>query len=308
MTTKKLPLSDLDWDDLRLFLQIHRMGSLAQAARQLRIDHSTVSRRLAQLELCVGGALFERRRAGLKATELAHVLATQADAMEAAVLSLQEKLGGGSEREPSGTVRVAMMEGIGTTFVAQNLEPFLRDYTRLQIELVTSSSVVNVSRREADVFVSFFKPEGQGLTCAAAGTFALYLYASPRYLESHGTPTDLADLINHQFVGYIEDLVQLEAVRWLDDVVVRPPMRFQSNSMLAQRSAAESGLGLVLLPKFSVTDPEKLVPVLPDQAKVTRDLWISVHYDLQYSTRIRVVLDYLQRLMASQQDWLNGPP
>jgi len=306
MTTKKVPLANLDWDDVRLFLHINRTGSISQAARQLHIDHSTVSRRLAQLELCLGGPLFERHRAGLKPTELAHVLALQAENMERAVLSLQEELGG-TDREPSGSVRIAMMEGIGAMFVARHLEPLLRTYPKLRVELVTSSSIVNVSRREADVFVSFFKPIGQGLACEPAGSFALYLYGSPNYLENHGVPARLSDLPRHQFVGYLDDLIQLDAVRWLDELVARPPMGFQSNSMLAQMAAAASGLGLVLLPKFSVVKEDTLVPVLADTAKVTRSLWVSVHHDLQYSARIRAVTEYLHRLFESKQEWLNGP-
>jgi DNA-binding transcriptional LysR family regulator len=308
MTTKKVPLTNLDWDDLRLFLQIQRVGSLTQAARQLHVDHSTLSRRLGQLELCLGGPLFERKRSGLKPTELAHLLTNQAETMEAAILSLREQLGSDAGSEPSGSVRIAMMEGIGTTFVARHLESLLIQHAGLRIELVTSSSVVNVSRREADVFVSFFEPEGKGLTCEAAGSFALYLYAAPQYLAAHGTPDGLADLGQHQFVGYVDDLVQLDAVRWLDELVQRPRMRLQSNSMLAQMSAAASGLGLVLLPKFSVVQETGLVPVLATEAKVTRTLWLSVHHDLQYSGRIRAVMGYLQQLFAAQQPWLNGPP
>lgn len=308
MTTKKVPLADLDWDDLRLFLQIQRVGSLTQAARQLRVDHSTLSRRLGQLELCLGGPLFERKRSGLKPTELAHLLTHQAETMEAAVLSLREHLGGDAGSEPIGSVRIAMMEGIGTTFVARHLESLLIQYPGLRIELVTSSSVVNVSRREADIFVSFFEPEGKGLTREAAGSFALYLYAAPRYLAIHGSPSSLEDLSQHQFVGYVDDLVQLDSVRWLDELVLQPRMRFQSNSMLAQMSAAASGLGLVLLPKFSVVRETELVPVLPQDAKVTRQLWLSVHHDLQYSTRIRVVMARLQQLFMAWQGWLNGPP
>lgn len=307
MTIKKVNLVDLDWDDMRLFLQIHRTGNLSQAARQLRIDHSTVSRRLSQLELCLGGALFERQRTGLKPTELTHTLLPQAEAMERAVLSLHEALGG-TDREPSGSVRIAMMEGIGTTFVARHLHPLLSQYTKLRVELVTSSSVVNVSRREADVFVSFFKPPGQSLACEPAGSFALYLYAARRYLDVHGTPVDLASLARHHFVGYLNDLVQLDAVRWLDELVQRPVMSFQSNSMLAQMAAAASGLGLVLLPKFSVVNEPQLLPVLADTARVARTLWVSVHHDLQYSTRIRAVTGYLQHLFESRQAWLNGPP
>lgn len=307
MTTKKVPLADLDWDDLRLFLQIERRGSLSEAARQLRIDHSTVSRRLSQLELCLGGPLFERQRAGLKPTELAYILVQRAEAMERAVLAFQEELGG-ADREPSGSVRIAMMEGIGTTFVARHLEPLLNKHAKLRVELVTSSSVVNVSRREADVFVSFFKPSDQRLACEPGGSFALYLYASRHYLEQHGTPACLADLVNHPFVGYIDDMVQLDAVRWLDELVQRPVMSFQSNSMLAQMTAAASGLGLVLLPKFSVVNEPELVPVLPEIARVTRPIWVSVHHDLQYSSRIRAVTGYLHELFAARYAWLNGSP
>ncbi|MDA7418576.1 LysR family transcriptional regulator [Xenophilus arseniciresistens] len=308
MTTKKVPLADLDWDGLRLFLQIQRTGSLSQAARNLRIDHSTVSRRLAQLELCLGGALFERRPTGLKPTELAHLMTPQAEAMEAAMLALQEQLGAGADRTPTGNVRIAMMEGIGTTFVARHLAPLLERHAGLHIELVTSATVVNVSRREADIFVSFFRPEGQGLACEAMGHFALYLYAAPAYLAAHGTPTRLDELVSHQFVSYVDDLIQLDAVRWLDELVQKPQMRMQSNSMLAQMSAAASGLGLVLLPKFSVVQESGLVPVLTDAARVSRTLWLSVHHDLQYSSRIRAVTSYLQQLFTTQQEWLNSPP
>lgn len=307
MTTKKVPLADLDWDDLRLFLQVQRKGSLSEAARQLRIDHSTVSRRLSQLELCLGGPLFERQRAGLKPTELAHILTLRAEAMERAVMAFHEE-SGGTDYEPSGSVRIAMMEGIGTMFVARHLEPLLSQHAKLRVELVTSSSIVNVSRREADVFVSFFKPADQGLACEPAGSFALYLYASQRYLDLRGTPADLADLVNHHFVGYIDDMVQFDAVRWLDELVLRPAMSFQSNSMLAQMTAAASGLGLVLLPKFSVVNEPDLVPVLADSASVTRMIWVSVHHDLQYSTRIRAVTRYLHELFAARYEWLNGSP
>lgn len=66
MSIKKLRLEELDWDDLRLFLAIARAGNLSHAAKQGKVDHSTISRRLAKLELCLGGPLFERRKDGLR--------------------------------------------------------------------------------------------------------------------------------------------------------------------------------------------------------------------------------------------------
>ncbi|MBL8469756.1 MAG: LysR family transcriptional regulator [Methyloversatilis discipulorum] len=303
---KKIPLSDLNWDDVRLFLAIYRAGSLLKASRQLSLDQSTLSRRLSQLELCLGGALFERQRTGLKPTDLAQVLVAPGNEMERAITSLQEELGS-SGPDPTGTVRIAMMEGIGTMFVSRHLQPLLSRYPGLHIELLTSSSLVNVSRREADVFVSFFKPDGRGMSCQYVGDFKLYLYGSVDYLKRAGIPRSLDDLKDHCFVGYIQDLIRLDAVRWLDDIIIRPRMSFQSNSMLSQMSAASSGVGLVLLPKFSVINETRLLPVLPETAHVNRELWISVHQDLQFSKRVGIVHNYLRDLFASHLDWLNGP-
>lgn len=305
MSSKKIPLQDLDWDDLRVFLAVYRLGSLSQTARRMRLDHSTVSRRLAQLELSLGGALFERQRSGLKATELAATIHAHAETMEGAMIALRESLGG-EAREPSGSVRVAMMEGIGSMFVARRLKPLHDRHPKLRVELVTSPSHVNVSRREADVFLSFFKPAGRGLHSHPVGTFRLSLYGSDAYFSEHGRPASVTELADHRFCGYIDDLVQVDAVRWLDEVITNPQLSFQSNSMIAQMTAAASGAGLVLLPRFSVVRESELQPVLEDEVRVSREIWISVHHDLQYSTRIRTVIDYLNRLLTSEQAWLNG--
>ncbi|MCG3165529.1 MAG: hypothetical protein POELPBGB_01297 [Bacteroidia bacterium] len=304
---KKIPLSKLDWDDVKIFLSIYRAGSLLKASQQLSLNQSTLSRRLSQLELCLGGALFERQRTGLKPTDLAHILAAPGNEMERAIISFQETLGSEGP-DPTGTVRIAMMEGIGTMFVARHLQPLLVRYPDLHIELVTSSSLVNVSRREADVFVSFFKPDGKGMASHYIGDFRLYLYGSIEYIESAGIPNSIEDLENYSFVGYIQDLIKLDVVRWLDEIIVRPRMAFQSNSMLAQMSACASGLGFALLPKFSVINETNLVPVLPDIAYVKRELWVSVHQDLQFSKRVSLVQNFLRAMFCENLDWLNGPP
>jgi DNA-binding transcriptional LysR family regulator len=307
MTIKKIPLQALDWDDVRVFLAIARTGSISGAARSLRLDHSTVSRRLGQLELSLGGPLFERRPTALHPTDSAAKLRAYAEAMEAAALGLREAMAG-ERGGVAGTVRLAMMEGIGSMYVARRLEPLLARHPALKIELVTSAHPVSVSRREADVFLSFFKPEGRGLDSRAAGSFALGLYGADSYFARHGRPASADELPQHQFVGYIEDLIQVDAVRWLDEVVRSPTMAFRSNSMLAQMTAAAAGTGLVLLPHFAVTQEPLLRPVLADAVSVKRELWINVQRDLSHSARIRVVADYLAQLLAGEEAFLHRAP
>ncbi len=305
MSIKKIPLDDMAWDDLRVFLAIARSGSLSQAARQMKLDHSTVSRRLAQLELCLGGALFERQRNGLKRTELGERIVAHVETMEGGVIALREALGSDNQ-EPAGVVRVAMMEGIGSLYLARRLAPFVERHPKIHIELVTSAQLVNVSRREADIFLSFFKPAGRGLSCTLAGSFVLSLYGAQAYFDRHGEPQSVADLVNHRFVGYVDDLIQVDTVRWLDEVIAAPAIALHSNSMIAQMTAAASGAGLVLLPRFSVQKEDQLRPVLERVVAVKRELWLNVHHDLQYSGRVRVVTDYLRDLLLRDQDYLNG--
>lgn len=306
MTIKKIALRDLDWDDMRVFLAVARLGSLSGAARQLHQDNSTISRRIAQLELSLGGALFERHRSGLKPTELAESIEQHAQAMECAMVGLREVLGG-EVREPFGQVRVATMEGIGSMYVARKLAPLVQKYPEVRIELVTSSQQVHVTRREADVFLSFFKPVASGLHTQSAGMFSLYLYGSQAYFDRCGVPASVADLEKHSFCSYIDDLVQLDAVRWLNEVITHPRLAFQSSSMLAQMAAASSGIGLVLLPRFAVIREVELRPVLADTVCVQREIWVSAHHDLRYSTRIRTVIDFLVHTLTQDQGWLNSP-
>lgn len=306
MTIKKIALRDLDWDDMRVFLAVARLGSLSSAARQLHQDNSTISRRIAQLELSLGGALFERHRSGLKPTELAQSIEQHAQAMECAMVGLREALGG-EAHEPFGQVRVATMEGIGSMYVARKLAPLVQRYPEVRIELVTSAQQVHVTRREADVFLSFFKPAGSGLHTQSAGKFSLYLYGSQAYFDRCGVPTSVTDLEQHSFCSYIDDLVQLDAVRWLNEVITHPRLAFQSTSMLAQMTAASSGIGLVLLPRFAVVREVELRPVLADTVSVQREIWVSAHHDLRYSNRIRTVIDFLVQTLTQDQGWLNSP-
>jgi DNA-binding transcriptional LysR family regulator len=99
----------LDWDDLRVFLEVARTESLAQAAKRLKMDHSTVSRRVAHLETALGFSVFERTRAGLKLTEMGERIMLHAQSAESAVIGIRAEVG--AEVTSAGVVRLATMEG-----------------------------------------------------------------------------------------------------------------------------------------------------------------------------------------------------
>lgn len=294
-----------DWNDFRVFLEVARSGQLTVAAKRMKVDDSTVSRRVAQLELTLDTKLFDRNKMGLALTNDGRKLLRHIEAIESHVLSAREAIRGGAERYV-GSVRVAMMEGIGSLFVARHVPKFIDQYPGIRLELVTSPTVISVTRREADIFISFFEPSGRGLWSEKIGEIGLRLYASASYLAAHGCPSCADDLVSHGFIDYIEDLVAIDAIRWLHDVAPHPRIVFHSNSMIAHMSAAASGVGLVVLPCFAGDVDSRLTLIKGSEFVANRGLWISAHHDLHDVPRVKAVIRFLTDLVHKQQSFLKG--
>ncbi len=289
-------MQNLDWDDLRIFITAARSGSLARSARALAVDHSTVSRRLTRLEYAMGVALLERGRDGVKLTEVGVAVLRRAEELAASIAHLRADMGGTAV---GGSVRLATMEGIASLWLTPRLEALRLKAPDIRLELVTSPTQVRVTRREADLFLSFFRPPGRTLISTKLGTFATQLWAAPDYLQRRGHPATPADLVEHDFVGYIDELVQVEAVRWLEELVTDPPFVFTSNSMIAQMGAARGGLGIVCLPSFAGAAGAGLHPILQGVVEGSREVWLSVHADLARAPRIKAVTAVLRELIAA---------
>src|SRR3954447_2541889 len=115
MLVKKPARGAAKWDDLRIFLEIARHGSVHAAARQLRLDHSTVCRRIGRLEAVLAVKLLDRTRKGVFVRPEAQGLLQHLESMDQHASSLAETI----DRGASTIVRIATMEGIASGYVAR---------------------------------------------------------------------------------------------------------------------------------------------------------------------------------------------
>lgn len=293
------------WDDLKMFLEVARHGSVHAAAKRLRLDHSTVCRRIGRLESLLAVKLFDRSRKGIAVRSEAQGLLKHIEQMDRHAGSLEDAF----VRAKSSTtqvVRIATMEGIASGYLARRLPALEQFGPGVKIELVSIPQAVDLNRKEADVFLSFFNPDARGLKSALFGTFSLFLYCSKDYLRRHGTPQTWEALDRHVFVGYIDELLAINAVRWLDEVVTAPAMSFHSNSVFAQCNAAVSGLGIALLPTFVGEGVAGLQRILPDKVSVQRDVWVSVRTEQSHLSRIKAATQFLKHIFARDVDFLLG--
>src|SRR3954469_11219000 len=141
-----------DWNDVRVLLAVVRAGNLHDAAAQLRVDRSTISRRVAALEKQLSVRLFSRTREGLRPTAAAQRLLPHAEKMESDLRALHAAAPEPDAR-PEGVVRVATTEGMASGLVTRGLLSISDTHPGLVLELVTSTRQADIARGEVDVAV-----------------------------------------------------------------------------------------------------------------------------------------------------------
>src|SRR4029079_1450602 len=202
------------WDDLRIFLEVARQGSVHAASKRRKLDHSTVTRRIGKLESLLSVKLLDRSRRGIAVREEAQALMNRVEQMDMPASSREDTVTR-TGNESTQTVRIATMEGLASLYLARCLPALPQFSAKSKILLVSIPQTVDLTRKEADIFLSFFNPKTRGLKSALFGRVSLFLYCSPDYVHRHGLPKDRKDLQKHAFVGYIDDLLAIHAVRWL---------------------------------------------------------------------------------------------
>jgi DNA-binding transcriptional LysR family regulator len=287
-------MSRFDWDDLRFFLAVARAGRLTVAARRLGADHATVSRRISALESALKAKLFERRPQGYALTEHGERLLAKAETMETQALAVSSEIGG-ADLALSGTIRIGTPDGFGTMFLAPRMRSLAGQYPDLEIQIVAMPRLLSLSKREADVAISLAPPKEGKIVARKLTDYKLGLYATEDYLARHPAIASPEDLHAHEMIGYIDDLIFMPELDYLDDVSKGLRPRLQSSNLVAQFHATLTGAGICVLPNFMSALDARLVPVLPEQVSIVRSFWLIVHSDLKDVARIRATMDFLVR-------------
>src|ERR1700761_8712417 len=290
-----------NWDDVIFFLEVARARNLVRAGQKLKVDHTTVSRRVRELERSLNISLFKRSKAGFSLTEAGLRLLQFAEGMENNANAIVETVVGTADA--AGAVRLASMEGIGSMYLTECLADFQRTYPSIQLELITDTRLLDMTRREADIFVSFFRPKGRRLAVKKIGEFKIFLYASKSYLKKHKMPSELKDLDAHGFIDFIDEHIHIKENRWLSDILRPRHVVFRSTSLVSQYMAASSGAGIAMLPSYVAAHNADLVPILPSYFSI-RDIWMSVHEDMLHIGRIKAVMTFLEKRTAADSNYL----
>lgn len=286
----------MNWDDLKIFLAVARRKKLASAASDLKLDITTISRRIKRLENSLGQTLFERLRTGHALTSHGSNLFTYAEQIESGFENIgRSKFN--TPHAPSGTIRISVAEGFGAELLAPILGQFKTRFPDIEIDLVSGSGFLSLSKREADVAIGLTRPKSKHIVSELLRTYRLHLYAHQSYANAFPTIETVADLGGHTLIDYVDDLIYSDKLRYFEEHLPghRPTLR--STSIMAQKNLVENGAGIAILPDFLA--PEKFVKILPNQIKLERQFWFSCHQSVAPLGKIKAIRGFVFSELSS---------
>jgi DNA-binding transcriptional LysR family regulator len=290
------------WDDVRVFLAVHRHRTLAAAGARLGLDTSTVSRRLAALERQLGTRLFDRTRRGLASTRASERIAAAAEAMEAAYRRLSRDA---ADRETvaEGVVRVACVPGISSIFIAPALVRLRRSHPKLMLELDVAVQSRDLTRGDADLALRTVRSTGADLVTTKLVS-ARWVAATSRALaHALGRVARWGDA---PWLTWDHDFASLQPARWISAHVPASAVVLRTSDFVAQLAAAKAGLGVVLAPEQYLArqglEPVRFASALQAStgAWPVDDLFLVGHRQLRDVPRVAAVWSFLMHELRGE--------
>ena len=278
---------------------------MAGAARELQVDNSTISRRLAALEEAVGAKLLIRGGREFAWTAEGRTLIEAGEAMEAATTLALRAVRTAKvdvERQRSGS----RLRRASCPVLMRRMLPALREaHPSLRVELDGGFQRVDLAKGDADIAVRMARPEEPDLVACHAVDCGWFAYAAASYLEARGCPATFDELAQHELVLYTEALHRVPPLRWMEAYrgTARELLRVDNLEIACQTIAA--GGGIAVLPASSPTRCPELRRVFAERVAVNSG-WVVYHEAARDTSRVRVVADALKEFFRSHEAMFSG--
>lgn len=283
----------MNWDSLRFVLALGRHGTLSAAAEALGVTHTTVGRRLGQLEASLGVRLFDRTPDGFLATEAGSELLELATALEERILKVEGRVRG-QDHQLEGSLRVSTLDFLFQAFT-DVFASFCERHPGVGLTVTSTETEVSLFRRQADVAFRMTNAAPPTLIGKRVGAIDFAVYG---HRDLVGDTTDWAALPWLHWDEHLDDYC-----RWLDGWLharapgARIAMRLGENT-LVRHAAVRQGIGVHPLPCFAGDRYEELVRVGPVLTEFRRELWLLYLPAMRRTRRVRAFVDHVADALA----------
>lgn len=293
----------VNWDDLRIALEIARHRSLSAAARSMGYSQPTLSRRLEAFEAKLGVVLFERGPTGLKPTPLCHGIVDSLSVMEDAAFAAEQRIQA-RDQALEGKLVVTSVDWLGDDVVAPILALFSLQHPLVEVELVNEGRHFNLARGEADIAVRFGGFVQKNLHQRKIADIGYGLYSSPDYLTRHGTPDFGRRGADHRLAVLSELPGRATLGVWLSRTLPAAKVTLRSSSMRALLSVVQTGAAVAALPRVLGDARSDLVRIATPGPPFVLSIRLGVLSTARAVPRVRAAIDFIGKSLAHRREML----
>jgi DNA-binding transcriptional LysR family regulator len=290
-------LLDINWNDLKYFLALKRHRRLSLAAKKLGCTHVTIANRIEQLELTIQTKLFFKNSNGFHLTKAGENLLPYAEKCERALRLANENYR--NDQKIRSKIRIGVTEGFSNYYLASRLPRWVKD-KNIDIELISLAGFTVMNSGEVDISITIGPQKGTNIIQKILTDYTLGFFASKDYLATHLPITQRSELIEHPFIGYIEDQLFSNLLKYQDEIAPNLQFIYKTTTIHTQCQTVKTGLGLGILPYFVAHGETTLEPVLPDLL-LHRNMWISTSKDLHQFKDLKLTWDFIIDSCAAEK-------
>ena len=287
----------MNWDDLRLFLAVARTGSISGAARQLGVQHSTVSRRIRQFEEKLGSRLLERKTGRYELTQAGEHVKEASDRIEREVLGVDGALLG-KDSQQVGPLKVAALNNMASTVLMPMFASFSKKRPQVELHIIVSNIDASLSQREADVAIRLTNTPTDTLIGKRIVTVASTIYGSRVYLDQLRKQGGQPRWIGVECCGFHKT--------WTKQLSSGHSYNFYSDDTQLTLSAVREGLGVSILPCFMGDSDSQLERYCEPDPAYNLGLWVLLHPDLKRTARVLAFRDHMVQAINAKKDLFEG--
>jgi DNA-binding transcriptional LysR family regulator len=291
----------IDWDDVRYFLAVARHGSVRAAAAQLKVNHTTVLRRVAHLEARLHSQMFEKLPTGYRITPAGEEVLELANQMEASSHQLETRVFG-RDQSVKGLLRITLTPILAAHLLMPDFVEFARLHPDVEMDILSSGELANLTNREADVAIRVVY-DRKTLPLNLHGLKGpevfggVYMSRARLVTWRAGAPDPIRWIVisNHG----IPD--------WATEGEVRTTgVPFRTTDAEAQIAAVRQGLGITTLPCF-LGDADPLLSRVPgtDLHKYGT-LWLLTQGETRKTKRVQLFTEFVSRKLGAYAQLLAG--
>ena len=287
-------MQHINWDNLRYVLMVANKGSIAAAARELAVNRTTVLRRINQFQENLNCRIFDRSDAGYVLTPEAEKMITAAREVENTLFTMQRQIAG-HELKLEGDLRVTTTDTFMLSVLGPHLASFRQKHPFIVVDLLVTNNILDLNRRDADIAI---RPTGNpeaNLVGRRLCDVEFGVYATSELLAT----VNRQDIFAERWIGFVDSLSATAIGAWFDAAIDTGNICLRCDSFVAVRVAAESGIGLALLPCFLGDASAALTRIEAPTRQLTTGLWAITHPDLVRSARVHAFIEHFSEAFGA---------